>query len=454
MKTATTFLLSLASAAVWADATVTSATLSQNWPWSLEMTLKYTVAGVTSPVSAEIKFYNGETEVAYDASALKGVRCLIERDGEYTVKFDPAAAFGDSATYFGALKASVDVVAADEKMKEVVYKIIDLDSPYSVTDVTRGALLDGIYGSVETDFSKIGEGYATSLEDVVIWTGVTNKLEYKTSKLVVRRIPAGSFICPKYMEWGGVDKTIQITNEFYIGVFELTQGQYKKIRAVASTSYASKSDHYNPKFVGDALPVNRCSTHCLFDGLTKKTKPTAGMLRNLNAQLGAGHYLTLPGQAQWLYAFRAGTETYYYDGLPGGDPDDPLSDPRLDALGRYAGNGGIVDNGDGTMTTNGVVAVGSYRPNAYGLYDMLGNVYEVTLDVHVYQVATPTGTPADSDSQNTGVYGGCWASKSKAWEFEVKSKQLPYSYASRDPDGMYGYRLVLWIDPGADGDAE
>ena len=51
MKTATTFLLSLASVAVWADATVTSATLSQNWPWSLEMTLKYTVAGVTSPVS-------------------------------------------------------------------------------------------------------------------------------------------------------------------------------------------------------------------------------------------------------------------------------------------------------------------------------------------------------------------------------------------------------------------
>ena len=131
-----------------------------------------------------------------------------------------------------------------------------------------------------------------------------------------------------------------------------------------------------------------------------------------------------------------------------------MADPRLDVLGRYAGNGGLTVVDEETVTSNGVVSVGSFRPNAYGLYDMLGNVYEVTLDTHTTEVATPTGTPADSSSQNTGVYGGCWASKSKAWEFGVKSKQLPYKYATRDPDGMYGYRLVLWIDPGASGDAE
>ena len=455
MKTATTFLLSLASAAVWADATVTSATLSQNWPWSLEMTLKYTVTGVTSPVSAEIKFYNGDAEVAYDASALKGVRHRIEHDGEYIVKFDPAAAFGASATYFGALKASVDMAPMDEAMDEVVYKIIDLESPYSVTDVTRGALLDGIYGSVETDFSKIGEGYSTSLEDVIIWTGVTNNPAYKTTKLVMRRIPAGTtYIRPKYMGWGGVVQTRTITNEFYIGVFELTQSQYKKIRAVGTSIYASKSNYYNPKYVGDDMPVNRCSTYCLFEGNTKRTKPATGILHDFNSHLEAGYYLTLPGQEQWICAFRAGTATYYCDGLAGGAPDDPSSDSRLDVLGRYAGNGGLTVVDEETVTSNGVVRVGSFRPNAYGLYDMLGNVYEVMLDQYHSEVSAQTGTPADSTSRNTAVLGGCWAEAAAAWPFHITSIQLSDTYASRDPDGIFGYRLVLWRDPGASGDAE
>jgi formylglycine-generating enzyme required for sulfatase activity len=256
------------------------------------------------------------------------------------------------------------------------------------------------------------------------------------------------------MGWGGVVQTCTITNEFYIGVFELTQGQYKKIRAVGSTSYASKSDHYNPKFVGDELPVNRCSTHCIFDGITKTAKPTAGMLYNLNQRLGVGHYLTLPGQEQWICAFRAGTATYYCDGLAGGPPDDPSSDPRLDVLGRYAGNGGLTVVDEENVTSNGVVKVGSFRPNAYGLYDMLGNVYEVMIDQYHTQTSDQTGTPADSGSQNTAVLGGCWAETAAAWPFLITSKQLPYACATRDPEGRFGYRLVLWIDPGSGGDSE
>ncbi len=454
MKSSMTFLFSAFCAVALADPAVTSASLSQDWPWSGEVTLKFTVAGVTSPVSVGVRFFNGEVEVAHQESALKGPRRIISGDGEYAIRFNPVAAFGASYTYFSALKASVTLSEPSELDREVVYKIIDLESPYAVTDVTRGELLDGVYGSVETDYGRIGEGYSTSLANVIIWTGVTNNPAYKTTKLVMRKIPAGTFKRPKYMGWGGVVQTCTITNEFYIGVFELTQGQYKKIRAVGSTSYASKSDHYNPKFVGDELPVNRCSTHCFFDGLTKTAKPTAGMLYNLNQRLGVGHYLTLPGQEQWICAFRAGTATYYCDGLSGGDPDDPSSDPRLDVLGRYAGNGGLTVVDEENVTSNGVVKVGSFRPNAYGLYDMLGNVYEVMIDQYHTQTSDQTGTPADSGSQNTAVLGGCWAETAAAWPFLITSKQLPYTCATRDPEGRFGYRLVLWIDPGSGGDSE
>ena len=442
------------SAAVLADPSVTSATLSQDWPWSAEVTLKYAVDGVTTPVSTDVRFFNGAAEVAYSDTALKGVRHYIERSGEYTIKFDPVEAFGGSTTYFGALRAIVTVAPAEELMKEVVYKIVNLESPYDVEDVLRGKLLDGLYGSVETDYGRIGEGYTTSLENVIIWTGVTNNPAYKTTKLVLRKIPVGTFIRPKYMGWGGIEQTCTITNEFFIGVFELTQGQYKKIRAVAKTSYASNSEYYAPKYVGDELPVNKCSVHCMFDGLTKTAKPTAGMLYNLNTKLEAGYYLTLPGQEQWTCAFRAGTKTYYYDGLPGGPPEDPSSDPRHDVLGRYAGNGGLTIVDEDNVISNGVVKVGSFRPNAYGLYDMLGNVYEVMINQYSTQSSNNTGTPANSSSQNTAVMGGCWSETAKAWPFHITTKQLPYSALTRDPDGLFGYRLVLWKDPGYAGDEE
>ena len=454
MKFSMTFFVSALCAVALADPAVTSASLSQDWPWSGEVTLKFTVAGVTSPVSVGVRFFNGEVEVAHQESALKGPRRIISGDGEYAVRFNPAEAFGASYTYFSALKASVTLSEPSELDREVVYKIIDLESPYAVTDVTRGELLDGVYGSVETDYGRIGEGYSTSLANVIIWTGVTNNPAYKTTKLVMRKIPAGTFKRPKYMGWGGVVQTCTITNEFYIGVFELTQGQYKKIRAVGTSSYASKSNYYNPKYVGDDLPVNRCSTYCLFEGNTKRTKPATGILHNFNSHLEAGYYLTLPGQEQWICAFRAGTATYYCDGQAGGAPGDPSSDPRLDVLGRYAGNGGLTVVDAENVTSNGVVKVGSFRPNAYGLYDMLGNVYEVMLDSYHTEVSAQTGTPADSTSRNTAVLGGCWAEPAEAWPFPITSKQLSDTYASRDPNGFFGYRLVLWKDPGSGGDVE
>jgi formylglycine-generating enzyme required for sulfatase activity len=83
----------------------------------------------------------------------------------------------------------------------------------------------------------------------------------------------------------------------------------------------------------------------------------------------------LPTEAEWEYACRAGTTTYYNDGL--GTPANTTSNAQMNVLGRYLYNGGA-EYAD--QTPESFADVGSYIPNAWGIYDMHGNVYEWCLD--------------------------------------------------------------------------
>jgi formylglycine-generating enzyme required for sulfatase activity len=115
---------------------------------------------------------------------------------------------------------------------------------------------------------------------------------------------------------------------------------------------------------------------------------------------------------------RADSTTYYYDGIDD-VPTDFVNNPRMAALGRFAGNGGIVDNGDGTKTTNGVASVGSYRPNAFGLYDMIGNVRETVRDQGKHfgwseaQAPNPYNTPQWNATM--GIFGNSWKLDGTLW---------------------------------------
>lgn len=81
----------------------------------------------------------------------------------------------------------------------------------------------------------------------------------------------------------------------------------------------------------------------------------------------------LPKEAEWEYAARAGTKTAFYTGeITHPDFDDPR-DPALDEAGWYADNS---DTGQGQQ----IHPVGQKQPNAWGLYDMHGNVWEFCSD--------------------------------------------------------------------------
>lgn len=138
-------------------------------------------------------------------------------------------------------------------------------------------------------------------------------------------------------------------------------------------------------------------------------KDCRSFLHKINAQ-ALGSRLSLPTEAQWEYACRAGTRTALYNG-----PMEILganNAPALDAIAWYAGNSGVdfeLANGHDSSDWQekqyphkkaGTHPVKRKEPNPWGLYDMLGNVWEWTQDTwhDNYEGAPTDGSPRKNDS--------------------------------------------------------
>ena len=174
--------------------------------------------------------------------------------------------------------------------------------------------------------------------------------EHKTTKLVLRRIDAGTFrMCNQ------VDVTL--TRPFFISVFEVTQRQYELVTG------------QNPSFnIGEMLPVESVSWNTIRGNSSDSNYAWPGSA-NVDSSTFIGKLRTktgiltidLPTEAQWEYACRAGTTSEYN-----------RTDYPLDDLGRYDGNGDDGRGGNEYYYTETIV--GSYVPNNWGLYDMHCNV--------------------------------------------------------------------------------
>lgn len=226
--------------------------------------------------------------------------------------------------------------------------------------------------------------------------------EHKTTKLVLRRIEAGTFTMGSpESELGRNENEIQhevtLTKPYYIGVFEVTQRQWELAMGNRPSTYKNE-DVYATRPVETVSFVDiRGATSGLgwpaTDGVDEDS--FLGVLRKKT-----GLAFTLPTEAEWEYACRAGAGTALNSGL---DLTSTNVCPHMAAVGRYVCNGGEYRDSLGD-TTQGTAAVGSYAPNAWGVYDMHGNVWEWCLDwMDDYAgeaVSDPVG-PAEA----TAVYG-------------------------------------------------
>jgi len=161
---------------------------------------------------------------------------------------------------------------------------------------------------------------------------------------------------------------VTISKPFYLGTYPVTQREWKAVMGS------------NPSFfTGDDLPVESVS----WDDVQE-------FIRKLNEKEGEAKY-RLPSEAEWEYACRAGTTTKYCFG----DSESKL--------GEYAWYG---NNSDGKTHP-----VGKLKPNAWGLYDMHGNVWEWIRDKwHSNYDGAPTdGSAWESGDGSSRVYrGGGW----------------------------------------------
>jgi formylglycine-generating enzyme required for sulfatase activity len=167
---------------------------------------------------------------------------------------------------------------------------------------------------------------------------------------------------------------VRITKPFYLGVYEVTQEEYGRVMGT-NPSMFTPTGFYKEKVLGldtTQFPVEWVSWTGVVEFCRK--------LSSLPKEKTAGRIYRLPTEAEWEYACRAGTTTPFCFGRQ-------LNWRDMNCLGKYPY--------ETEKSLDRPTTVGSYAPNAFGLYDMHGNVSEWCQDWYAedYYLNSPVDDP-------------------------------------------------------------
>jgi formylglycine-generating enzyme required for sulfatase activity len=309
-----------------------------------------------------------------------------------------------------------------------LYMIVDLTKSAGAAGqieyVTEADLTNNVYGAwVRSPVTNAG-----TVVESVIWTGVTNGTTYKTDKLVLRRVPAGSYQLGDTQN--GIPN-VTLTKDMYVAVFETTQKQWNLVMGTTggTDTQAKHTVSYN-----DIRGIwTNAVGQSIYNWPTNGNAVASGsFLGKLRTKTGIAEF-DLPTGAQWEYLCRARTTTVFNDGNAAAqytgtvENNNGNTNSYLNALGWY------------TFSPRPAVVqpVGGKLPNAWGLYDTHANVWEWCLDWY----ATNAELGTDPDGAASGSLrvrrGGCWYNPASGCRSVSRDKYQPSG-----GDFTIGFRLV------------
>ena len=377
-------------------------------------------------------------------------------------------------------------VKLTDKEWRAIYTWIDMNAPYrgsfvqrdlkGYNQIDRRRELSEKYGKVFVDWEQELRDYAKYLESKGEITPVmpeeTPAPKYKEVKvkgwpmnnaasavssddvkkievapgitMTFRRIPAGTFVMGNnnYGKQCAPETKVKIAKDFWMGEMEVSNEQFCALFPEHDSRYIAQmwKDHTGPGYAANKpkQSVIRVSWNEAMDFCQKLSEQT-------------GLKITLPTEAQWEWACRAGSDTDFWFGTKNDDfgKYENLADVSLEKMAvsgvdpkpmsknnfwfkYYNFLPKIESVNDGTML---LAEGGQYQANPWGLYDMHGNVEEWTRSDYV---PYPYSEKGKVTAEEKTVRGGSWISRPKEATSYYRKGYLPW----QKPNNV-GFRVII-----------
>lgn len=243
----------------------------------------------------------------------------------------------------------------------------------------------------------------------------------------------GDSYCQELFRSSSPEHRVRLTQAWYMGMHEVTQEQYATVMGINPSSFSATGADKDKVANTDTkqYPVEMVTSidameFCIKLSKAEKLKPVE-FNANGTITLIPGHGYSLPTEAEWEHACRAGTNTAWFAGEQAS---------TLGTVAWFGGNSGAMPHG-----------VGQLKSNSFGLYDMHGNVWEWCHDWHAQQAYSQRGAgvtvdPRGPDAGSSRVArGGNWYRFASCCRSDYRGAAIT-SYRSHD----VGFRVSLPVD--------